>query len=81
MIYIIMIAIAIYFSYLYSKETTKKKKWMYYLFIALPLIIVAAIRYDVGTDYLYRYVHDFEQMKQGIKIQNLEFLFLRVNEI
>lgn len=34
---------------------------------ALPVIIVAAIRYDVGTDYMYTYVPMFRRIAMGIE--------------
>lgn len=39
---------------------------------ALSFFVVSAIRYDVGTDYLFRYAPDYIKMGQGIKVQNLE---------
>ena len=39
---------------------------------ALSFFVVSAIRYDVGTDYLFRYAPDYIKMGQGINVPNLE---------
>ena len=43
-----------------------------YVISALSFLIVSAIRYDVGTDYLFRYAPDYIKMGQGIDVPNLE---------
>ena len=35
------------------------------LFSALPMILVAALRYDVGMDYMHTYVPYFETVRDG----------------
>lgn len=57
----------------------------YYLklsfFAALPLILIAAIRYDVGQDYLYTYVPYFLRVKSGTVSHQLEPLYHLMNVI
>lgn len=43
---------------------SEKHRWAAVLFSALPMILIAALRYDVGEDYLYTYVPYFEQVQQ-----------------
>lgn len=57
----------------------------YYLklsfFAALPLTLIAAIRYDVGQDYLYTYVPYFLRVKSGAVSYQLEPLYHLMNVI
>ena len=64
-IYVSMILIAIAFAYVAQKMESKNKV-VYYVMAslsALPFFVVSAFRYDVGTDYFYRYMYDYLQMK------------------
>lgn len=74
-IYIIMLLITIIF--LISTEKVKKKwlKILMYILAVFPLFAVSAFRYDVGTDYLKRYVYDYNRMAQGINVENFEIGF------
>ena len=44
---------------------SEKHRWAAVLFSALPMILIAALRYDVGEDYLYTYVPYFERVQQS----------------
>ena len=39
-------------------------RWLAVLLSALPMILIAALRYDVGEDYLHTYVPYFERVQQ-----------------
>ena len=43
-----------------------------YILAGLSFFVVSAVRYDVGTDYFFRYAPDYIKMGQGIDINNLE---------
>ena len=62
----------------------KENAWYYIklsFFAALPFIIIASIRYDVGQDYLYTYVPYFERVKAGRVTSALEPLYHLINWI
>ena len=73
--YFVMIIISIVFLLISNRSDNKKKKILYYILATLSFFFVSAIRYDVGTDYLKRYVYDFNRMSQGINIENFEIGF------
>ncbi len=56
-------------------KNSKYKKLVYTLLAFLPFILVASIRYDVGTDYMFRYAPDYQKMVLGNDVGNLEPLF------
>lgn len=64
-----MVIVSLLFVYLY-----KQKKSRYWAILSIfPPTIVAGFRYDVGTDYMFRYLPDFIYMKEGAHgISNLE---------
>lgn len=84
-IYIIMLIISLFFAYLYmknSKYENKKSRFLIFTILcSLPFFIISAIRYDVGTDYLYRYVPEFYKLTNGIEVWNYEFGFTLLNKI
>ena len=51
---------------------TKKKSKVFYLLAILPIFLVSALRYNLGTDYQIRYVRDFNQMAMGIDVETLD---------
>lgn len=71
-VYIIMIMISLFFTYLSVKTEDKLQKIVYIVLTMIPFIVVSGFRYDVGTDYLYRYVPDFNSIANGIDVENLE---------
>lgn len=77
-VYIAMLALSLLFSYLSTKITNKKIKILLQILSVLPFFIVSAIRYDVGTDYMYRYKPDFESIKNGKNVTNLEYGYVLI---
>lgn len=75
-IYVITLGISLLLSYVSTKMGNKKIKILLQILSAIPFFIISAIRYDVGTDYLYRYRADFEYIKLGGTPPNLEIGFL-----
>lgn len=74
-IYIPMLIISLLFSFLSQKVKSKKVYILMAVMSALPFAIVSSIRYDVGTDYLYRYVNDYNVLLKGGNVKNLEIGF------
>lgn len=74
-VYIIMLLISLLFIYLSEKNRKKSLKIIFYIAAAIPFILVSALRYDVGTDYFYRYVPNYNQMAKGLDVPNLEIGF------
>lgn len=75
-IYIITLIISLLLSYASIKVSDKRIKHLLQILSAIPFFIISAIRYDVGTDYLYRYRADFEYIKLGGTPPNLEIGFM-----
>lgn len=73
-VYVLMFSLSLLFALLFFETTNKKLKYIFAICSALPFFIVAAIRYDVGTDYLFRYVPNYISMVNGENIGSLEFL-------
>ena len=61
----------------------KQHKKAVVCFSALPMIIVAVLRYDVGEDYLYTYVPYFEMLQNNIlpSNQKMEIAYHLINQI
>ncbi len=74
-VYIVMLLISIVFLKLEEKQEKKKLKILMLILAVVPFFLVSILRYDLGTDYLKRYVHDFNEMAQGRNIENLEIGF------
>ena len=74
-VYIIMIIISLFFAYLSIKMENKLQKIICIILTMMPFIIVSGFRYDVGTDFFYRYVSDFKSIANGAAIENLEIGF------
>lgn len=71
--YILMLIFSISMICLAEKFGNNKKiKILLYTLSGMSFFIVSAIRYDVGTDYFYRYAPDYIKMGQGIDVINLE---------
>lgn len=47
---------------------------------AMPLFLIAALRYGVGTDYFYTYMPYFNLLEAGIDPKNKELLFKLLNQ-
>ena len=48
---------------------------------AIPLFLIAALRYDVGTDYMYTYVPYFRYLRWGKNLRSMEPLYKLINQI
>lgn len=57
-----------------------KKLWAV-LLSALPLFLIAALRYDVGTDYMFTYVPYFRYLSWGKNLRDMEPLFKLLNQV
>ncbi|MFI3202578.1 MAG: EpsG family protein, partial [Eubacteriales bacterium] len=44
----------------------------------LPIIVLSGFRFDVGTDYMYRYFPDFKSIESGVIPYNLEIGYLAI---
>lgn len=62
---------------------SQQRRWLSILISALPMICVAAFRYDVGKDYLHTYVPYFESVQQlkSSGYTHLELLYHGLNWI
>ena len=71
--YILMLIFSIAMLLIAQKFEDKKViKIIAYILSGLSFFIISAIRYDVGTDYFFRYVPDYIKMGQGINVESLE---------
>lgn len=48
---------------------------------AMPLFLIAALRYDVGTDYMFTYVPYFRYLSWGKNLRTMEPLYKLINQI
>lgn len=74
-VYIIMLIVSLFFIYLSGKSNDKKIKIICTILSVVPFILISALRYDVGTDYFYRYVPDYNNIVNGVNVDNLEIGF------
>lgn len=81
LVYIGMIIISLVFAILANKTKSKIRKIIYYIGICIPFIIVSGIRYDVGTDYMFRYVPNYISISEGKNVTSLEPIFLLIIKI
>lgn len=83
LVYILLTIICIFFGFLGDKADSKKNYALYKICLIIPfllLFIVAAIRYDVGQDYL-SYMRNYELFVSGYILNNFEMgylLFLKI---
>lgn len=75
MIYLLMTIISIIFAELYYYYKNNKLKKVFLFLSIIPFFLISALRYDIGTDYFYRYVPDFLQIASGGTVNNLEIGF------
>ncbi len=73
--YVVIFTIVIILAMLSQKEMTKSKKFLFAFLSLFIIFLISAIRYDVGTDYFYRYVPDFNTILMGGDVLNLEIGF------
>ena len=74
-IYVGALLVTLFFSTLYNRVNNKRAKVLYIIASILPLTIISAIRYNVGTDYLFRYAPDYLNIIKGCDVPNLEIAF------
>ena len=80
-VYISMLAISILFAFFATKSETKKEKILFATLSTLPFIIVSTFRYNIGTDYLHRYLPNYLVFTHGGFIDSLEPLFIVLIEM
>lgn len=69
-IYIFALFLSLFFCVFFKKYPRTS-----FVLAAMPFFIISAIRYDVGTDYMFRYVPDYLAIYNGRNVTNLELLF------
>ncbi len=74
-VYISMLLLSVVFMYKAKTQSSLKKKYLYCFLSFLPFLLVSGLRYDVGTDYINRYVYDFNRTYQGYRVPNMEVGF------
>ena len=64
-----------------NTEKGKQHRQAVIFFSALPLLLIAALRYDVGMDYMFTYVPYFNMVDMGIVSDGarLEILYHLLN--
>ncbi len=77
-VYSIMMVIVIGLSICLMKVQNKNIKILCYSGIILAFFCVSGLRYDVGTDYFFRYVPNFQTIAQGEEVKSLEPLFIAI---
>lgn len=81
-IYIISFFLTILFIWLAKTKAKSKKTKITLLIIAvLPMLLVSALRYNVGTDYGKRYVANYDMIREGIEVEDLEIGFKIIDYI
>ena len=71
--YLVALIFSLFFAYMYYKS--KKNKIIYFILSVLPFVLISGLRYDVGTDYSYRYLAEFYEISNGGNPTNLEIGF------
>ena len=74
-VYIAMLVTTLIILYGAEKTYNKNIKIFLYFLAVIPFIVVSGIRYDLGTDYSFRYVPDYNSIANGEDVVNLEFGF------
>ena len=62
-----------------AKQKGREQKRAEVFFAALPLVLISALRYDVGEDYLNTYVAYFQTVQRGGSYAHLEPLYHLLN--
>lgn len=74
-IYLATLLITLILVYASTKVENKKIGILLKVLAILPFIIISGIRYNVGTDYLYRYVPNYNTFASGGTVNSLEPMF------
>ena len=81
-IYIISFLITILLIYLAKTKVKNKKIKVILLILAvIPMLLVSALRYQVGTDYTKRYVENYRMLQKGIDVEDLEIGFKAIDYV
>ena len=77
-VYILMLIISLVFSFFIKEKNNKCLNNFLIILSAFPFFFVTAFRYDVGTDYMFRYTRDFVKIlaHQGVNDLEIGFKFL-----
>lgn len=78
-IYFLLILITLLFwrlSLIYKDKTE-----CFFMILCLLFTLVSAIRYNVGTDYDYTYLHLYNRIKVGYGTDHFEILFMLLNRL
>lgn len=72
-VYFLSLISTFFFISCYEKNKENKiLKIIFFIFSFMPFFLISAFRYDVGTDFLTRYVADFYKINEGLNVDNLE---------
>ncbi len=74
-VYIGMLIISLVFAIFASKTDKKRNQILFMVLSFIPFFLVSAIRYNVGTDYWYRYVPNYKTIANGGTVASLEPFF------
>ena len=81
-IYIIMFLLTIALIWLAeNKAKSPKVKTALLVLVIVPMFLVSAFRYNVGTDYDKRYAYDYYRLAKGYDVDNLEIGFKTIDYI
>ena len=79
LIYIILLLLPLFLALVnHLKPMERKTQNVFYWELCILFTIVAALRFNVGTDYNATYATVFDWLKIGLKY-NYEFIFLNLN--
>lgn len=74
-IYFLGLLLTLFFMYLALKNKNQKIYKFFVILSIIPLLFISAFRYDVGTDYFYRYAPSYMIILNGGDVGNLECIF------
>lgn len=80
MVYIIAFLFSLFFLCC-SLHSKKEGKWLFYVASTLPLTLLSAFRYQVGTDYYQTYELGFISMKNGYEVDGYDWGFSLLNKL
>ena len=77
----LLVSILLGWCAMHTKSYHSGKKMWAVLLSALPLFLIAAVRYDVGTDYMFTYVPYFRYLSWGKQLRDMVPIFHWINQI
>ena len=75
LIYVLSLLLTLILMSLAIKNKDNKNYKILIILSVIPFLFISAFRYDVGTDYFYRYAPNYITIANGGDIKNLEFTF------